>query len=46
MVETWQVVVLASGILVTVLSLYGAIIKVVYDAVGMSRGTFFLGRVV
>lgn len=41
MVETWQIVVLAAGILVTVLSLYGAIIKVVYDSVGQMKTRFF-----
>lgn len=33
MVETWQVVVLASGLLVTVLTLYGALIRRNYDNV-------------
>lgn len=41
MVETWQVLVLAAGILVTVLSLYGGLIKVVYDAVGEMQQRFF-----
>jgi len=33
MVETWQVVVLAAGILVTVLTLYGTLIRRNYDIV-------------
>jgi len=41
MVETWQVLTLAAGILVTVLSVYGGLIKVVYDAVGEMQQRFF-----
>ena len=41
MVETWQILTLAAGILVTVLSVYGGLIKVVYDAVGEMQQRFF-----
>jgi len=35
MVETWQVIIAASGILVTVLSVYGALIRRNYDTVSL-----------
>ena len=41
MVETWQIVIAAAGILVTVLTVYGGIIKVVYDSVGQMQTRFF-----
>lgn len=41
MVETWQILVAGGGILVTVLSVYGGLIKVVYDAVKELRQRFF-----
>lgn len=41
MVETWQIVVLAAGILVTVLTVYGGIIKIVYDSVTQMQTRFF-----
>lgn len=41
MVDTWQILVAGGGILVTVLSVYGGLIKVVYDAVRELRQRFF-----
>lgn len=41
MVELWQVVVAGGGILVTVFGVYGALIKVVYDAVKELQQRFF-----
>lgn len=37
MVETWQVVALAAGILVTVLTVYGALIKTNYDGITLLK---------
>ena len=41
MVETWQILVASAGILVTVFAVYGALIRVVYDAVKELQQRFF-----